>query len=70
MKEEYAIGEIFFYEGQKLIVLPEKNPETNCEECFFDGDYGCKLPVMNCLISKRRDKTPIIFKPVPFKFGK
>ena len=59
--EYHEIGERFEYNG----VMLEVHEAKDCVECFFDGEYGCTLPILRrCIMYNRRDKKNISYKLV------
>lgn len=61
---ERKIGEVFDYEGKRLIVEESK---SGCDDCFFDGQRNCecKKEISGyCGISNRSDRKGVIFVEV------
>lgn len=58
--KERRVGEVFEYEGKRLIVNEEKN---GCDGCFFDGQcHKCKKDIAgNCGKYNRNDHNNVIF---------
>ena len=58
------IGEVFIYEGEKVITLKGEK----CEKCaFYDNeniDRCCKFYNINCVGDDREDGTFVYFKKV------
>ncbi len=65
--EEYPIGKTFFFEGKQFAILESNG---GCVGCLWNGDSICENPKFNCTCSERSDKTSVIMKYTPFKFGK
>ena len=70
IKQEYAIGESFVFEGRELYVIEDDSDE--CYQCAFDDEiYGCMRPYrLNtaCSSQKRSDKKNVIFKQRTSKY--
>lgn len=61
------VGQVFEYDGKKLIVAPEFNPLDNCERCFTAQDC-CFIGLMksnkkkyDCFGTSRDDGRNVIF---------
>ena len=61
MMKEYKVGEKFPMSIFGHEVMLEVVPNNGCDGCFFDCDKLCQL---NCSITRREDKTSVIFKEV------
>jgi hypothetical protein len=64
------IDETFYYEGKKLLTIEY----DGCNGCFFHNfGIGCWKPPIDefsCQNTYRSDRKSVIFKEIPFKFGK
>lgn len=59
--KEYKVGEIFKYNGNKLI--SKKAYVNKCENCFFDLGDDCLCPdYIVCDASLREDETSTYFR--------
>lgn len=63
MKKERQIGEVFEYNGVKLIVK-KMSPWGDCRRCFFGkkGNVACGGP--KCIAYERKDKNYVYFEKV------
>ena len=58
--KEYAIGQIFDFNGIKYVTVKQK--DVYCDECtFFEEILEGECENLKCAASERSDKTNVIF---------
>lgn len=62
--DKYKIGEIFDYNGIKLVAIIASN--YACEGCYFKGDKRCFIESIftKCSHVFRKDRKNVIFKEI------
>lgn len=62
MEQERKIGEVFEYNGEKIIVKKDSNFIYGCDRCVFNGKPECGD--YYCLYFERQDKQDVHFEKV------
>jgi hypothetical protein len=62
MEQERKIGEVFEYNGEKIIVKKDSGFIYGCDKCVFNGRPECCN--YYCLYFERQDKQDVHFEKV------
>ena len=62
MRQERKIGEVFEYNGEKIIVKKDSDFIYECDRCVFNGKPECSD--CRCISYKRQDKQDVHFEKV------
>lgn len=62
MRQERKIGEVFEYNGDKIIVKKGSDTMWECDKCYFDGKTECRDCC--CISYFRQDNQDVHFEKV------
>ena len=62
MRQERKIGEVFEYNGEKIIVKKDGDIMYGCDKCYFD--YTLECCDFRCISYTRQDKQSVHFEKV------
>lgn len=62
MEQERKIGEVFEYNGEKIIVKKDSDIMYGCDKCYFD--YKPECSDFRCISYTRQDKQDVHFEKV------